>query len=299
MKIQFYIEEELIEEVIYNSSNKLIISNIEEYKKEISSEIFFSNYFYYNFKGKKNNYWKIIDIKLEKDKEIIIFNLKEKKVNKSLKEIALQHEKGIQRFLKKGSLIDVNFGYYKSIIDTNTFNSENNFQSFDKVMFGEMHKTRPCIVLSTYNDLIQVLPLSTKSKNNNLEINIKDIEDIDDFYKENKSYIVPNMIQTVSARRVFPIYSKYNKNLTKNFSKLCINKEDIKKIEKVLSLKFNPYQNKEIKELQNENEKKEKEIINLKEDIALLEELKKMITTDFDIKENSLKKIIEKYKTMR
>jgi len=298
MKIKFYLEEEVIEEINYKSTDNIIITNLVDYKSE--------NCFSYKFKGIKANYWKIINYEILKNNKELNLYIKEEARLISLKDHAERNNKGVGFYLKKYSIVDVNFGYHKNILNTANMEIEKNEIYLDKLMKEELHKIRPCIVLSVEGDKVQVIPLTTQEKSPKEKINLNNLRDkINAFYLNKDSYIIPNMIQTVSSRRVFPP-KNINGTRKQSYDKYMINTDMKNLINKLLNQRFNPNIQEEKNKLEKDKKKLSEEKFKLIEKIKRLElennelmELKKLIEEDFDIKGNTIKEFLKNYKEYR
>jgi len=118
-----------------------------------------------------------------------------------------QDLKNLSRIVRPYNIVEVDFGFYSNLYNSDGEERLNTSVS-DKILPGEMHKRRPCIVLGVQGKCLQVIPLSTKEPKSNLsmciEISESSFNGLASRYQEKRSYALLGMIQSVSAYRVFP-----------------------------------------------------------------------------------------------
>lgn len=150
-------------------------------------------------------------------------------------------------FLKKYNIVEVNFGFYSDTIDQSGYRQKNHSDT-SALLPGELHKKRPCIILSARGNRVQVAPLSTKTplqnNPNSVLLSTVSFNHMARRYREKSSVILLDMIQTVSVNRVFPpkagdgkyhpLYSKY---------RLC--SSDRSKLKQALAAQYNQEVNNE------------------------------------------------------
>ena len=101
-------------------------------------------------------------------------------------------------------MVDVDFGHHSSVL-THTSVDDDNSEYLSTLLEAELHKRRPCIVLSKEGNTVQVLPLSTNRHKDEFAINPDIFSGLASRYNGKTSYALPQLIQTVSPLRVFPL----------------------------------------------------------------------------------------------
>lgn len=154
-------------------------------------------------------------------------------------------------YLRKFQLVDVDFGFHFDIVKPCGTTANNNYK-LSALLPGELHKRRPCIILSTEKNRVQVLPMSTKPGNvsspYHIEISAPSFRNMNERYSEKSSFALLKMVQTVSVNRVFPPKDIHGK-CEPHYSKYKLTHADKLKIEQALSEQYSEEANSEIKNL--------------------------------------------------
>ena len=234
--------------------------------------------------------WLIEDLKIE-DSSAIIF-LSASDPTSSVVNFAESQNKKIEYYLKPFNVIEVDFGFYNDLWNTDGTIRRND-RAHTGLLSGEMHKRRPCIVLSVRGDCVQVLPLSTKEGLEHdpkcIPITSKSFTRLAPRYREKQSFALLEMIQTVSARRVFPPRNE-NFKFEHIYNIFRLTGEDKANLKKALAEQYN----KDIifklddMERQNESLRQEKQTI-FKSRNAIMEEKTALQKELDDLKEFILK----------
>lgn len=204
--------------------------------KEDSHDIFLKHVF--AAKPKTSN-WQIT--KIETAGQNVTIFLSEAESPRSVVYFSADQYKELNYYLVPYSIVEVDFGYHSDL-----FNDQGgiarNTKNVTGLLPGEMHKRRPCIVLSVKDYSVQVIPLSTstsnKAKNNTIPIDAQSFDKMAPRYTEKPSYALIDMVQTVSAYRVFPPRNANLKYEHKyHLYKLC--SQDKMNIKKALAEQYN------------------------------------------------------------
>jgi len=182
--------------------------------------------------------WKVEELIVDGDKAII--SLSEAESTLSLGEFARSQNKDIEKFIKKYVVVEVEFGFYFDVLTHNGAKKIN--RPYGYLLPGEMHKRRPCIVLSESDGIVQVLPLSThpgnESKVDSVKISNSVFSKLSLRYSEKTSYALLNMVQSVSALRVYPLANSHSSYEHKYFPhKLSVSDRTL--INNKLTAKYN------------------------------------------------------------
>lgn len=165
--------------------------------------------------------WQIKCISVEKALVVIVLKAIEQPF--CVAAYAKKQSKSPMFFLKKYRIVEVDFGYHTDTVNQSGHRAKNKSDS-SALLPGELHKKRPCIVLSARGDRVQVAPLSTKvpaqSNPMNVPVTAASFNHMARRYQQRPSVILLDMIQTVSTNRIFapkaadgkyhPHYTKYN-----------------------------------------------------------------------------------------
>lgn len=116
-----------------------------------------------------------------------------------------KQRKNFKQFIRKHNLVEVDFGHETSLFSLGS-GEQKNTRKTDALMPGEMHKKRPCIVMGTKGDSVTVIPLTTRDYGNPKHVLISkaSFANLHARYSEKSSFAALDMVQTVSAHRVFP-----------------------------------------------------------------------------------------------
>lgn len=153
--------------------------------------------------------WKVENLHVVGNKAII--SLSEADSTLSLGEFASSQSKNVGHFIKKYVVVEVEFGFYFDVLTSTGAEKIN--RPYGYLLPGEMHKRRPCIVLGESNGIVQVLPLSThtgnKNKDDSVKVSSSMFTKLSLRYSKKPSYALLNMVQSVSALRVYPLANRY------------------------------------------------------------------------------------------
>ncbi|MDO9232990.1 MAG: type II toxin-antitoxin system PemK/MazF family toxin [Methylotenera sp.] len=187
----------------------------------------YNNYLILQFSNNNNYYWEVLTINIENNEvQITIEPIQNNP--KSIKRIAQVNSSNPKKFLTDFSLVEVEFGFFSSILKKDAGTQRNNIYS-NALLNGEIHKKRPCIVLKTFEHTAQVIPLTSKLKEkiDILIINMNNINGISNHYHK-PTYALIEMIQTVSYDRVFPPRGADGKFHDKSYPISTIDKDSLK-----------------------------------------------------------------------
>lgn len=119
--------------------------------------------------------------------------------------------------LRSGTLVEVDFGHIQLV--TKVPKPRSNKRYPDTVQDPEMHKRRLCIVLFHDKNRVQVVPLSSKepedSRGVGFELPVGELNKLQSY--NDPCYVLPDMIQTVSARRILPPKQCDRRSRTRTF----------------------------------------------------------------------------------
>lgn len=165
----------------------------------------YKNHLILKFINNENYYWKILECNIN----LNTINLTIESVQnppKSIGKVAKFNNSKPKKLLTDFSLVEVEFGFFSSVLDIDNVKRPNNIYS-NALLDGEIHKKRPCIVLKAFENAVQVIPLTSKATriNQNIctPIDMSKIIGISQHYHI-ATYALIEMIQTVSYDRVFP-----------------------------------------------------------------------------------------------
>tara|TARA_R110001583_G_scaffold85821_1_gene224852 strand:+ start:5093 stop:5998 length:906 start_codon:yes stop_codon:yes gene_type:complete len=149
--------------------------------------------------------------------------------------------KNTSSYLKPFHIVEVDFGFYSDVFNINGEITKNH-KKITGLLPGEMHKRRPCIVLNEKNGCVQVIPLSAKKRSGqdpqHIVMHPSSFLGLSPRYTEKRSYALMDMIQTVSASRIFPPRSKYYKYEHK-YHNYKISSSDRDAMKLILSTQYN------------------------------------------------------------
>ncbi len=156
--------------------------------------------------------WKIYSLE-EKDGSLVEIKLVEARHFQSLSRYAKSQGRRINKCIGQFNIVDVDFGFYSNVMSKVNRSSSKNTEYTEARLNGELHKKRPCVVWSVDDrDQIRVIPLTTNGhgaeKSNKLELNPESFDNFSEHYRQKSSYALVQLIQTVSASRVFPPMEK-------------------------------------------------------------------------------------------
>ncbi|MCJ8268705.1 MAG: type II toxin-antitoxin system PemK/MazF family toxin [Psychrosphaera sp.] len=140
------------------------------------------------------------------DNEYVFIFLKEHRQPLSLTEYSARQYKKPNFYLRPFQIVEVAFSFH-SYIYTIENDTCKNLSDTTALLPGELHKMRPCIILKSEQNRVQVLPLTSSSNNDRntvIEINPVSFQNLATRYKRKTSFALINMTQTVSIHRIYP-----------------------------------------------------------------------------------------------
>jgi uncharacterized protein YifN (PemK superfamily) len=149
--------------------------------------------------------------------------------------------------IRKHNIIEVDFGHETTLFSLGSGEQKNTVIT-DALMPGEMHKKRPCIVMGTKGTSVTVIPLTTKDYNNpkHVFISPNSFQNLHERYSARRSFAALDMVQTVSAHRVFPPRDNTGK-YRHQYSKYKLSAEDGTNVDKTLADIYNDEVTKKLK----------------------------------------------------
>lgn len=144
----------------------------------------------------------------------------------SLLEYAANQSKHPEVYLSKFRIVEVDFGFYSNCFSVSDRSLTKNNWNTSALLPGEMHKRRPCIVVGHGGNRVQVIPMTTSNvaPQNPKKIRMSEasFSGMHRRYLESTSCALLDMVQTVSAGRVFPPQAPDGKHYPKYAQyKLC------------------------------------------------------------------------------
>ena len=183
--------------------------------------------------------WRITDIQF--GVRIVEVFLKEMEHVLSLVEYAKKRNRSPESYLKPFRLVEVDFGFYSDLFDINGEKIPNT-KNMGLLLAGEMHKLRPCIVLSSSNGIVQVIPLTTKTDGDDdplkVQMSASSFLPLAARYAKKPSCALLGMIQSVSINRVMPPRAKSGK-YENNYEIYSISSSDKERIKLGLATQYN------------------------------------------------------------
>lgn len=130
-----------------------------------------------------------------------------------LNQTAKKVKKVFWGIVKKGAIVIVEFGHIYQL--TNRSGEIQNTYSYPCYnQNGEMHKRRPAIVVSADKHGVKIVPVTSQKPDSYpvnksvFKLEESSVEFISDFSKDKESYVLCEMIQTVSPARILPPNAK-------------------------------------------------------------------------------------------
>ncbi|MFT4804611.1 MAG: hypothetical protein ACI9YE_001816 [Psychroserpens sp.] len=252
--------------------------------------------------------WKII--KVEFNNNCANLYLSEAENTLSVVDFAKTQNKSAKDYLKPFYIVEVDFGFYSDVFNMDGVKSRNK-RKISGLLPGEMHKRRPCIVLNEKNGCVQVIPMSAKERDgkdpHHVIMSPFSFSGLSPRYTKNISCALIDMVQTVSASRIFPPRSKdykyehkyHNYKISQSDResvKLALSSQYNKDLEQnfnILNAKYEKLNSEKMKILQTNNRMKD----NLSENEAKIIDLESFILkfgSDFTLG-NSIEEILENY----
>lgn len=151
-----------------------------------------------------------------------------------------KQRQNFKMFIRKHNIVEVDFGHESSLFSLNEGPQKNTLFTHS-LMPGEMHKKRPCIVMGTRADSITVIPLTTKNYQNpkHIPLSAASFHNLHARYSETPSFAALDMIQTVSAHRVYPPREAEGGKYRHQYSRYKLSESDSKAIDTALADIYN------------------------------------------------------------
>lgn len=160
----------------------------------------------------------------------------------SLFDLAKKNYKRAATYLRPFNIVEVDFSFHSDCLMSNGTTSQNK-QNTSALLPGEIHKKRPCIVLSHHQNTVQVIPLSTSIKNakkpKSIEISNNSFDNLGARYSNKTSYALIDMVQTVSIHRVSPPIEADGKYHYR-YHQYKLTTEDKRNLVRVISKTYSP-----------------------------------------------------------
>lgn len=272
MKVTYSYKGTAIGEIVHTNIENVVTPYFN--KQEKPSRIF------QRFNGHRNDNWMVLDLKII-NSDIAISIIPESPA-KSLGCIIDNNRRGQGRrgansVVTKYALVDVEFSHKQNSVSASGQLTENTWK-IQGHLPGELHKRRPCIVLSIEDDNLEVIPLSTVPDDDSLlrfKLSDSAFSGLHPSYSDSVSYAVTRLKQTVSLYRVFPLKEKDGK-----YKLQChgnrINKGDKNKLHNALTTQYGLD---EIEALTKERDQAKKDLLDLqnnaKQQRIVISELRK------------------------
>ncbi len=251
MKVTYYYGNAVLGEITHSNISNIVTPYYEP--GEALSRIF------QRFNGHNGDNWRV-------DKTVITsstfdIHLSPERPAKSIGRMAADNRNGVTALVSKFALVDVEFSHKQDSIDAAGLKSENTWK-IQGHLTGELHKRRPCIVLSIEGDNLEVIPLSTIPGDDSLfrfKLSGSAFNGCQSSYSYDPSYAVIRLKLTVSLYRVFPLRGRDGKyNVTCHGNKL--NKGDKNKLLNGLTTQYGLDA---INELKEDRDKAKSELLDL------------------------------------
>lgn len=164
---------------------------------------------------------------------------------------AQKQHRNFHSYIRKHNIVEVDFGHETSMFGLTSGEQKNTYRT-DSLMPGEMHKKRPCIVMGTRANSVTVIPLTTKDYGNpkHVPISSQSFNNLHPRYAEKVSFAALDMIQTVSAHRVFPPREAQGGRYRHQYSKYKLTKVDGDAVDNALADIYNDDVTKQLKIVQ-------------------------------------------------
>lgn len=128
-----------------------------------------------------------------------------------------------QGYLRKGAIVIVEFGHIHQTLSIAEGVTTENTTYFCSHLSGEMHKRRPAIVVSADRRGVKVVPITSQepdgfhANKSIFELESASTKHINEFNPSKGSFVLCEMIQTVSPTRILPPLAKDLKFPTRTF----------------------------------------------------------------------------------
>lgn len=230
MKISFYQDDSVLGVEEYTDIEEILLPAYEAGAHDI--------YLKKKFVAHEGNNWLVINLEFEHP-EAKLF-LKHVPMPHSVATYAKGQKQKISKYLLKNRIIEVDFGFY-----SNQYKGDgqlkNNLYNTSTLIQGEMQKKRPCIVVGTHRNLVEVIPLSTqddvKASQRVIQLEANSFNNMAEKYRSRTSFAILDMIQVVSSERAFPPLSQLGK-YHDHYHKYKLSSIDITAINSALSDKY-------------------------------------------------------------
>lgn len=185
------------------------------------------------------NTWKVLDLE-DGIPGIIKYILQPSANSESLYQYAESQnkQKNPSGLLVDFCVVEVDFGYYHDIFSGQGDRYDNHIH-VNRVLPGELHKRRPCIVLSSTKDMVKVIPLTSKNGTREgksiVAISSESFKNLYFKYGEVDSFALLEMIETVSVHRIFPPKDAKGEYSQNKFRRYKITVEDRDKLKQALA----------------------------------------------------------------
>lgn len=185
---------------------------------EILIPSFSGKYEYYlklKFDGRSNLNWRLVSIDHTDPLDIKLI-LEAVADYKSLDAFANSQSKSPQHFVRDFSIVDVEFGFIEQVFDGT---ATNNMNYTNALLSGEIHKRRPCILLSFGATTAQIIPLTSKQKTPtkyDVPLDLSKVSGLSHKYHV-PTFALLDLMQPVSYKRIYgPLLSTGKNSFTKS-----------------------------------------------------------------------------------
>jgi uncharacterized protein YifN (PemK superfamily) len=203
MKVTYYYKGAVLGEITHTNISNIVTPYFEP--NEPLSRIF------QRFNGQECDNWRVD--KTNFTSATFDIYLSPEKPAKSIGCMAADNRKPVSALVSKFCLVDVEFSHKQDSIDSAGLKSGNTWK-IQGHLTGELHKRRPCIVLSIEGDNLEVIPLSTVPGDDThfrFELSGNTFNGCESSYSYDSSYAVTRLKQTISLYRAFPMRGRDGK----------------------------------------------------------------------------------------
>jgi len=151
--------------------------------------------------------------------------LTEKDISKDVylsQSMTKRHIRSASGIVKKGAIVIVDFGHiYQALHFQNGLSDSSLYPCYHQT--GEMHKRRPAIVISADARGVKIVPVTSKVPAAHVynraifELEEESTRHITEFTPGKRSFVLCEMIQTVSPTKILPPQAKDNKGRERQF----------------------------------------------------------------------------------
>ncbi|ELY4323726.1 type II toxin-antitoxin system PemK/MazF family toxin [Cronobacter turicensis] len=189
---------------------KEIIENIDEVLVPLSKKTI-PMFITKAFSGEECRRWRVEDVRKINENQWTVWlknqiNEGEVYLSSTMTRRSIHNAYGI---VKKGTIVIVEFGHIHQTLNFQTGPTDN-ATYYCNHLSGEMHKRRPAIVVSADKRGVKVVPVTSQepegfTKNKSIfELESQSTRQISEFNTGKNSYVLCEMIQTVSPARILP-----------------------------------------------------------------------------------------------